>query len=152
MSERRKWSKAERDAWYKRQRDEDHRLREHMRRCHSDPKPTVSRTLQVSNDYFCAGSIWIRRDNVWSCRKAAPIISWMLSTPLEKVSIELLKRGCRWTWGPVTTGTSPQQAELASNALDKGSKYTAHEKLTEDTLAGVSGKGASPGNRLALSG
>jgi hypothetical protein len=48
---------------------------------------------------------------------------------------------------PVTTGTTPQQVELASNALGKGSKHTAHETLTDPSYprAGdASGDAAGP--------
>lgn len=60
--------------------------------------PTISRVMQVSNEYFTAGAVWERRANVWGCVQAAPIIKWMVGMNSDKAKIELLKRGCRWEW------------------------------------------------------
>jgi len=152
---RRVWSKAERAHWMEKHRRflEDYR---------SIPKPKLSQTitklLHVHNEYFTAGAIWTRISGAWACKQAAPILKWMVGMPFDRVSIELLKRGCRWSWSPVTentstAGTSPQQGYIfIEGPILKDHKHTAHEKLTDGTLAGVSGDGADRGNSPALSG
>lgn len=116
------------------------------------PAPPLERLLHVSNEYFTAGAIWVRVHGAWSCKQAAPILKWMVGMQFDRVPIELLKRGCRWSWSPVTAGTSPQQGCISQDIALKDSKHTAHEKITDDTSAGVSGDGADRGNPPALSG
>lgn len=144
---KRKWSKAERRHWLESQRQEDEKLRRHQARYTLRSRPPVTRLLLVSNEYFTAGAVWTKRDNVWSCTEAAPILSWMKATPLNKVSIELLKRGCRWSWSRPAIDRDKSSAghELANKALGKDSKHTAHEKLTEADRPPAEGEGAGPG-------
>jgi hypothetical protein len=80
------------------------------------PKPTITRLLQVSNEYLTAAAVWVRSDGFWRCTQAAPIIAWMRRTPVDRIPIELLKRGCRWEW------ISEHKPATAGNAILK-SKY-----------------------------
>jgi hypothetical protein len=148
--QRRRWSKAERRHWLAEQRRGDEALRKLNAAHPLVVKPTISRLLHVSNEYFTCAAVWERKDGFWRCIQAAPIIAWMKRTPIDRISIELLKRGCRWTWSPVMPGTSPQQVGLAS-ASGKGFTNTAHEILTDRALAGSAGEGGDTGNGSPLS-
>ena len=144
---KREWSKEERAHWAKTQGQKDQALRLHQARYPLRSKPVVTKLLMVSNDFFSAAAVWTKRDNVWSCTEAAPILSWMRTTPLNKVSIELLKRGCRWSWNSPAIDRDKSSAghELANKALGKDSKNTAHEKLTEADRPPAKEEGAGPG-------
>lgn len=137
---KRTWNKAERRHWFYRQRREDELLRRHQAQYPLRPQPVVTRLLLVTNEFFTAGAVWTKRDNVWSCTEAAPILSWMRTTPITRVSIELLKRGCRWSWNRPAIDRDKSSAghELADKALGKDSKHTAHEDPTGDGAGSVS--------------
>lgn len=111
------------------------------------PSPTLERLLHVSNEYFTAGAIWVRVHGAWSCQKAAPILKWMVGMQFDHVPIELLKRGCRWSWSPITAGTGPQQGCKTDVITLKDSKHTAHENLTDPAYSRAgedSGDAAGP--------
>jgi len=112
--ERRIWSKAERRHWLAEQRQEDEALRQLNAAHPIRRKPTITKLLQASNEYFTAGAVLQRTDGFWRCIQAAPIIAWMRRTPVDRIPIELLKRGCRWQWLdslPCNKGTEPQSVE-----------------------------------------
>jgi len=115
MSEtRRKWSKAQHSHWLASQRQEDATLRALNAAHPVRRKPTITRLLQVSNEYLTAAAVWERSDGFWRCTQTAPIIAWMRRTPVDRIPIELLKRGCRWQWihtFPCNKGTEPQSVE-----------------------------------------
>lgn len=54
--------------------------------------------MRCQNDYFVAGAVWRRKDGIWSCIRAAPIIKWMLGMSPESAKMNLAKRGCSWQW------------------------------------------------------
>lgn len=56
------------------------------------------RLMRCQNDYFVAGAVWRRKDGIWSCIRAAPIIKWMLGMSPESAKMNLAKRGCSWQW------------------------------------------------------
>lgn len=128
---KRKWSQAEIAHWKKTQKEQDEALLIFLKSKQASFPVDCEKTIMVSNEFFSGTARWRRKSNVWSCFEADPVLSWMKTTPFNQVQIELLKRGCRWSWSPVMTGTTPQQAGLASNASCKGSKHTAHENLTD---------------------
>lgn len=129
--------------WWKRQKESYAALRR-MNRPVTFVPPTFW-LLRVENEFFTAGAVWRKKDNTWLCVEAAPIIKWMLGrADIGNVKIELLKRGCKWNWSPATTGTSPQQGELA-HALTRDSKNTAHDQITPTDRPPEGGEGAGPG-------
>lgn len=93
----------------------------------SKPKYLKSRPLllRCSNEYFCAGAIWVRREGHWVCDKAAPILAWMIGLQPSEAKFGLLKRGCSWSWIGGHSGklNGLSQNNAASNsALDSSSK------------------------------
>ncbi len=102
--------------WLAAEEADTQELRQHMARCATEPIPTISKLLEVSNEYFTASAVWTRRDNVWSCTAASPILSWMKTTPYDKVQVELLRRSCKWFWRrPQTCSDGPQRVNPALN-------------------------------------
>jgi len=69
-------------------------------------KPPQFKLLRASNDFFTAGAVWKQQDGAWSCVKAAPILRWMIGLPKEKAHLELLKRGCTYSWVKTIPGTA----------------------------------------------
>lgn len=56
------------------------------------------KVLRVRNEFFCAGAVWVRKDGIWACKMAAPILHWMIGmSPLE-TKLELARKGCSWEW------------------------------------------------------
>lgn len=62
------------------------------------PLPYCRRLMQAKNDYFCAGAVWERKDGIWRCIEAAPILRWMLKMTPESAKLELARKGCDWKW------------------------------------------------------
>lgn len=148
----RRWTKAQRRGWLREQTRQDTVLRALNARFPYKPKPLVSKLLHVSNDYFTAAAVFKRIEGIWTLAQCAPILHWMRKTPLDRIPLELLKRGCRWSWSDslAMPEASPQWAGSAEQASGKGFTNTTHERLTDPTLAGGSGEGADTGNGSAL--
>ncbi len=72
-----------------------------------NPQPPIQiRLLRVETDYFCAGAVWRKIFNVWSCYKVAPILHWMKRMNPDQAKIALLKMGAKFEWlTPVATAT-----------------------------------------------
>lgn len=79
----------------------------HWRAAHPDlytPAPASGppKLLQIhwliSNEFWSATCLWIRRDNVWAPDPTSlpPILSWMKGKDRHSVKLELLRRGCSW--------------------------------------------------------
>lgn len=58
----------------------------------------MERVMRCWNKYWVAGAIWRRKEGIWGCKEAAPIIRWMVGKSPEEAKLELLKRGCEWEW------------------------------------------------------
>src|SRR5512138_2233089 len=62
------------------------------------PKDT-EKLLVVWGRKFTAGAVWERRDGVWKCKRAAPIVAWMLRVKHPSVVLDWLKaKGYGWEW------------------------------------------------------
>lgn len=59
---------------------------------------TLTRTLQVSTEYFTAGAVFRRVHGVWGCEEAAPVIRWMVGKGMGEIKVALLKMGAKWEW------------------------------------------------------
>ncbi len=60
--------------------------------------PDTRRLMQAQNEYFTAGAVWERKDGLWRCIEAAPILDWMRKCTPESAKLELARRGCEWVW------------------------------------------------------
>lgn len=58
----------------------------------------IERLLRVKNEYFDCQAIWRKKEGVWTCVSAAPIIRWMVGKTPAEAKIELVKRGCSYEW------------------------------------------------------
>jgi hypothetical protein len=63
---------------------------------------TPERLLQVSTEYFVAGSVWKKIGGSWSCILAAPIIKWMVGMRPDQAKLSLLKMGADYQFLPAT--------------------------------------------------
>lgn len=122
-------SKASHRRWLKAQREEDKALQALNAAHPVVRKPTVSKMLRASNEYFTAGAVFMRVDGFWKVTQCAPILGWMRKTPLDRIPLELLKRGCRWDWSPVIE-RDKSSADLLDTSAGKDLKHTAYETLT----------------------
>jgi hypothetical protein len=59
---------------------------------------TVEMLLTVSNEFFKETVIWRRIANVWAAVNPPTVLRWMNGMSRDKTKIELLKRGCRWSF------------------------------------------------------
>lgn len=84
-----------------------HRRRMNYARTWLRPEPSVPQPRQVadrtaivfvSNEFFEAEAVWVRRSNVWACSDADPELEWMMGMERLAVKNELLRRGCKWRW------------------------------------------------------
>lgn len=100
-------------------------------------KPDTHLILRVQNEYFTAGAEFHRRDGVWSCIQAAPIIAWLKHTPFCSIKTEFLKRGCSWEWLPVTplaaSGTSVDKHESFTITSRTAARPDGHQASTPAT-------------------
>lgn len=59
----------------------------------------TEKLLVVYGGKFTAGAVWERRDGIWRCKRAAPIVSWMLRVKHPSVVLDWLKaKGYRYEW------------------------------------------------------
>lgn len=61
-------------------------------------KPAVRRVAEITNEYVSGRATFEKRDNVWKLVDCAAELSWLKTTPFCDLKLELLRRGCRWTW------------------------------------------------------
>ena len=61
-------------------------------------QPNAERLLWCSNEYATCGAVWRKRDGVWSCVFAAPIIRWMVGMGAVDAKMELVRRGYEFKW------------------------------------------------------
>lgn len=65
--------------------------------------PKFERLLVVQNEYFTASAVFTKQHGYpWYCSDCAPILSWMRKIPLDTIPTQLLKRGCKWKWNPIS--------------------------------------------------
>ena len=48
--------------------------------------------LRVSSPYLCAGAVFTRLAEGWSCTHAAPILRWMIGMPPFKIKQAIAQR------------------------------------------------------------
>lgn len=58
----------------------------------------LTKEMVVSNEFFTACATWRRLDNVWACIYADEPLRWMLPLTKDAAKLELLRRGCHWSW------------------------------------------------------
>ena len=75
--------------------------------------PDEQLLLRVKNEYLTAGAVWVRRNGVWFCQQAAPILRWMRGMEIGKVKVELLRKDCTWDWSTLkpTSGARLEEPE-----------------------------------------
>ena len=94
----RRWSRAERAHWLEKQRCEAAVLIALNAANPVRAKPPVTKVLRVQNEYFTAAAVFNRNAGFWTLAQCAPILNWMRRTAIDRIPLELLKRGCRWQW------------------------------------------------------
>lgn len=61
------------------------------------PRP-FKKLLRVETAHFCAGAVYEKVNGVWCCIAAAPILSWLKRTDINKVKVALLRMEATWSW------------------------------------------------------
>lgn len=69
--------------------------------------------LRCWNDFWVAGAVWRRVEGQWVCERCAPIIRWMAKLSPVAAKMELLRRGCSWSW--IVAGNNENQNSLSQN-------------------------------------
>lgn len=63
------------------------------------PLPAKEMLLRVESKNFVAGAVFKRRNGIWKCVEAAPIIEWMTRVrSMELIKSWLLKQGCEYSF------------------------------------------------------
>lgn len=131
-------------AWYDAHRDR-------MPNGRSALPTDKSMVMQATNEYFCAGAVWERRDGQWSCTQTAPILNWMKGLNPLDAKFELLKRGCTWQFLPEESSNNLRRklesrrqnvGQSKSSPLSEGAKarFQTNIRHTNSASEGSSGE------------
>lgn len=95
---RRRFTPAEREAYWHRMREMDAQLRQLNREHPVRQLNDRFRTLFVRNEFIQGQAIFKGRRGFWRCLSADSALLWMKVTPYERLKVELLRRGMEWQW------------------------------------------------------
>lgn len=63
---------------------------------------TSTQLLRVERNGDTAGAVWNRRQHVWRCVRAAPVIQWMVGMNPKEARTRLAAGGWKFYWTRVT--------------------------------------------------